>query len=367
VPSPGSTPLRRRGIWEDSLGRAAVRSAQVLLVLALAVVLVLGLRELKLLVIPVLIVTVLAAALSPVVSFLRRRGWPNALAAWATLIVGLGGLGTVLWLVGRGIRNESDQLVEGAERGLDQLQDYLATGPLGISEEQIASARQAITEFATSDTVQGGALAGVSTVIEIVAGMLLGVVILFFLLKDGPRIFGFLIRPLDEQTRPRAWRIGRRSVTVLGGYVRGTAIVALVDALLIGIALVIIGVPLALPLATIVFLGAFIPLIGAVLAGTLAALIALVTNGPVAALIVVAVVIAVNQIEGDLLAPVVIGKALALHPLAVLLALTAGTIVAGIVGALLAVPIAAVAWGAIKEWKATEPPDGVRPPELPAG
>ena len=349
---------RRRGIWEDSLGRAAIRAAQVLLVLGLATVLVIGLRELKLLVIPILIVTILAAAMSPAVAFLRRHGWPNALATWATLIVGLGGLGTILWLVGREIRDESDQLVEGAERGLDQLQDYLATGPLGISEEQITAAREQLTEFLTSDTVQGGAIAGASAAIEVVAGLLLGIDILFFLLKDGRGIFGFFLRPLDEDVRPRVWRIGERSVTVLGGYVRGTAVVALVDAVVIGVALVILGVPLALPLATIVFLGAFIPLIGATLAGTLAALIALVATGPVTALIVVAVVIGVNQLEGDLLAPVVIGKALALHPLAILLALTAGTIVSGIVGALLAVPIAAVAWAALKEWRATDPDRG---------
>jgi predicted PurR-regulated permease PerM len=173
-------------------------------------------------------------------------------------------------------------------------------------------------------------------------------------MKDGRSIFGFLIQPLSEERRTRAWRVGDRSVGVLGGYVRGTAIVALVDAVVIGLALVILGVPLALPLATIVFLGAFIPLIGATVAGILATLVALVTNGPTTALIVLVVVIAVNQLEGDLLAPVVIGRALALHPLAILLALTAGTILAGIIGALLAVPITAVAWAAIKEWRAPE-------------
>ncbi|WP_418606923.1 AI-2E family transporter [Georgenia sp. SUBG003] len=345
----------RQSPWADSLGRTAVRSAQVLLILALLTCAVVGLRALKLLVIPVLIAIVLAAALSPVVRFLRRKGWPKMLATWTTLVAGLGGLGVVLWLVGREIRDESDQLVEGATSGLDELQRYLTEGPLGITDEQLTSARESVTEFLTSEQVQGGAVAGATAAIEVIAGLLLGVVVLFFLLKDGRPIFEFLVRPLDAPTQRRAWRMGRKSVDVLGGYVRGTAVVAFVDAVVIGIALVILGVPLALPLATIVFLGAFIPLVGATIAGALAALIALVANGPVAALIVVAVVVGVNQLEGDLLAPVVIGRTLSLHPLVILFALTAGTILSGIVGALLAVPITAVVWAAAKEWWATSP------------
>ena len=145
---------------------------------------------------------------------------------------------------------------------------------------------------------------------------------------------------------------------VLGGYVRGTATVALVDAVLIGLGLFIIGVPLALPLAVIVFIGAFVPIVGATVAGILAALVALVTTGPVEALIVVAIVVAVNQLEGNLLQPVVLGNALKLHGLVVLLALTAGTILGGIVGAILSVPLTAVAWTA---WKIIMEPDEEEP------
>lgn len=356
VPAP---PRTTRSPWDDGLGRAAVRSAQVLLVLALAACVVLGMRHLKLLVIPTLIALVVAAAVSPVVGALRRRGWPPALATWTALLTGLGGLGVVLWLVGRGIRREWGELARSADEGLDELQAYLTEGPLGLSDAQIEAARQAASDLAASEQVRSGAVAGATVAAEAVAGVLLGVVILFFLLKDGRRIYSFLIQPFDRRHQARAWRIGDRSVQVLGGYVRGTALVALVDAVVIGLALVVLGVPLALPLATIVFLGAFIPLIGATVAGTLAALVALVANGPVTALVVVGVVIAVNQLEGDLLAPVVLGKALSLHPLAILLALTAGTIIAGIVGALLAVPIAAVAWAALKEWRAPDPPPQV--------
>ncbi len=343
------------GMWGDRLGRPATRAAQVLLLLALASSVVFAMTRLKLLVIPVLVALILAAALAPVVRFLRARGWPPLLATWTSLLGALGVLSVVLWLVGRGFRNEWPRLVEEAERGITELERFLTDGPLGISQQQLESVRRTAAEALTSDAAQAGAVRGATAAIEAVAGVLLGLVVLFFLLKDGRRIYTFLLTPLAPETQRRAVRIGDRSVDVLGGYVRGTAIVALVDAVVIGVALLILGVPLVLPLATIVFLGAFIPLIGAVLAGALAALVALVANGPVTALIVVAVVIGVNQLEGDFLAPVVMGKTLRLHPLAILLALTAGTILAGFIGALLAVPIAAVGWAAIKEWNATAP------------
>ncbi|BDZ49271.1 hypothetical protein GCM10025867_15120 [Frondihabitans sucicola] len=145
-------------------------------------------------------------------------------------------------------------------------------------------------------------------------------------------------------------------MSTFGGYVRGTATVALVDAIGIGLGLFIIGVPLALPLSVIVFLSAFVPLVGATVAGILAALVALVANGPVAAIVVVAIVILVNQLEGNFLQPVVMARSLSLHPLVVLIALTAGTIIGGIVGAVLAVPIAAVAWGIITVWNGPDKP-----------
>ena len=351
----------RGELWSEGFGRVATRCAQVLLVLALTGVLVLVMAQLKLVVTPVLIAAIIAAAVSPLVGALRRRGFPDALAAWVALLTGIGVLSAVVWLVVRGFRAEWDELVDAAGEGLSELQRYLATGPFGISEEQIDSARQAAVDFLTSSTVSSGAIAGAAVAAEIVAGVFLGLVILFFLLKDGQRIWAFLVSPLPAGTHERAYRIGNRAVGVLGGYVRGTSIVALVDAVVIGVALALLGVPLALPLATIVFLGAFIPLLGATLAGAIAALVALVANGPGTALVVVIVVIAVNQLEGDLLAPILLGRAMRLHALAILLALTAGTIVAGILGALLAVPLTAVGWTVIREWRGPVEEEEVRP------
>src|SRR5690606_29268222 len=176
-------------------------------------------------------------------------------------------------------------------------------------------------------------------------------------LKDGPAMWEFLLRPFEGHRYERGRRVGTATVATLGGYVRGTAIIAAVDAIGIGIGLAVLGVPLVIPLSVLVFLLAFIPLVGATLAGILATLVALVSVGPVKALIVLAVVVAGNQIEGDLLQPVVMGRSLRLHPLVILVALTAGTVLAGITGAVLAVPIAASIWGAVQVW------DG---PDLPA-
>ncbi|KQR02988.1 hypothetical protein ASF72_07300 [Arthrobacter sp. Leaf141] len=348
VPEPGSkTPQQ---LWGDGYGRVGIRAAQTLLILAVSVVAVFALLQVKLLVIPMLIALILAAAISPFVNILKRRGINDALAtviAFIALLAVLGGVFTVIYF---SVRSQWDDLVQQASEGVDQLQEFLLNGPLPIDAAQIDSARDAIVDFATSSQARSGAITGLSVVTEFLTGAVLLVVILFFFLKDGERIWAFLISPFKGERASRLRRVGTRSQEVLGGYVRGTAIVALVDTLGIGAALLVLQVPLALPLAMVVFIGAFIPIVGATMAGILAALVALVANGPVVALIVVAVVVAVNQLEGNLLQPVVMGKSLQLHALVILLALTAGTLLAGIVGAVLAVPITAVAWSIIKVW-----------------
>jgi predicted PurR-regulated permease PerM len=248
------------------------------------------------------------------------------------------------------IRSQWADLASQASSGLDELQSFLLNGPIPVDGEQIEQARAAIVEFAASSQVRSGAITGLSVITEFLAGASLMVVILFFFLKDGAAIWNFFLRPYTGAREAKLRRSGARTIQVLGDYVRGTAIVALVDTVAIGTALLVLGVPLAIPLAIIVFIGAFVPIVGATVAGILAALVALVANGPVVALIVVIVVIAVNQLEGNLLQPVVMGKSLQLHALVILLALTAGTILAGIIGAVLSVPLAAVIWAIVQVW-----------------
>ena len=351
--------------WNDGLGRAGLRSAQLLLVLLLVTVTVYALTRVTLVVIPVLLALILAAAIAPFVNWLRRHGWPGALAtitSFVLLLVIFGGLVTGIVFA---IRNEWSSLVEQAVAGLDELYALVQSGPLEINTDMLEDARDAAVDFATSSTAGAGALAGISAATNFITGFLLMAVVLFFFLKDGDMIWRFILRWFPEDRKEKARLAGARTMEVLGSYVRGTAIVALVDAVCIGAALFFLGVPLALPLAVIVFVGAFIPLVGATAAGVLAALIALVANGPVVALIVVAVIIGVNQLEGNLLQPVVMGRSLSIHALVILLALTAGTILAGIIGAILAVPLAAVAWAVIKVWIGEDQGDPAEVAELP--
>lgn len=339
-------------LWEGALGRAAGRSLQVLLVMLLGAVLVFALVQVRLVIIPLLLALILASAIGPFVSWLRRKGCSSSVAtasAFTLLLLCVGALatGVVIAVIG-----QTDILVIKAAQGANQLLDLVQNGPIPVSDAQLQAARDAVVDFVTSSTAGSTALAGLSAATTFLTGSLLTMVILFFFLKDGEKIWAFILRFFRDVRLVKARRVGDQALSVLGGYVRGTAIIAAVDAFFIGAALVILQVPLAVPLAIIVFIGSFIPLVGATLAGALATVVALVTNGPVTALIVVGVVILVNQLEGNFLQPVVMGHTLSVHPLVILVALTAGTVLAGIIGAILAVPLTAVAWAGIKAWNA---------------
>jgi predicted PurR-regulated permease PerM len=360
---------RRRsvsGMWTDGFGRFALRCLQAIIIVVLAIGLVYAGLALKTVVIAVLVALILACAFIPLVRLLERAKLPNALAALITLVVILGILAGVLTLVGFAVAGQAADLGKAVANGVDQLEEFLAGIGIQISGAQVQKAINGASAFLTSASFGSGALAGLSTVGNLATGVVLVVFVMFFFLRDGHRIWEFLIRPFRGAAHARAERIGHASVGVLGAYVRGTALVALVDSVCIGTGLFILQVPLALPLTVFVFVTAFIPVVGATLAGILAALVALVFNGPVVALIVVGIVVVVNQLEGNLLQPVIMGKALSLHPLVILLALTAGTILGGIIGAILAVPTASVIWTAIKEWQGDDPATELPAAAIPA-
>ncbi|MGO4186722.1 AI-2E family transporter [Pseudarthrobacter sp. TAF60_1] len=236
----------------------------------------------------------------------------------------------------------SRDLTAKAFTGIDRLHEFLNAGPIPVSDAQINATRDAVQHLFTSSSFGTEALTGARTLGE------------------------FLIGFLPATRRGKAHHAADRSAVVLGGYVRGTAIVAAADGLIVGVALAILGVPLALPLGVFVFIGGFIPIVGATAAGTLAVAVALISNGPVTALIVLAVVIGANQLEHHFLQPVLMGRVLSIHGLAILLALAAGTMTAGIIGALLAVPVTAVGWTIFKTLSGpdphTEPPAQVLEP-----
>ncbi|RWZ58421.1 AI-2E family transporter [Labedella populi] len=343
-------------LWSDGFGRLGTRSLQLIAILIVVIGVVYVITQLTLVFIPLSIALILAAAFHPFMHWMRRKGVPSALATWISLlaiVVVLGGVGYLIYVA---VRNQLDELVDSAAQGIDQLYDWFLTLPFDISEEQISGFRDSAVDFLTSSQFGSGALAGVGAASNFLVGLFFMVVVLFYFLKDGPGIWEFMLRPFEGQQYARARRIGDKAVDTLGGYVRGTAAVAAVDAIGIGIVLFALQVPLALPLAVIVFVLAFIPLVGATLAGALAVLVALVANDPITAVWVLVAVVGVNQLEGNFLQPILMGRSLKLHPLVILVALTAGTILGGIVGAVLSVPIAAVAWGVISVWNGEHEP-----------
>ncbi|MFF0903135.1 UNVERIFIED_CONTAM: AI-2E family transporter [Kocuria sp. CPCC 205316] len=338
------------GPWADSLGRAGSRAAQTLLVAFVVVGVIWVLLQVKVVLIAVLVALILASAVGPAVKWLERRGWSNLLATLAAFLGILALVGGVLTGIVFAVRSEWDTLRASAQEGWNELQRLVQSGPIPVDTAAIDSAVQQAGDFVTSGSFAGGALSGLGAATEFVTGLVLMIVVLFFCLKDGEKMWNFTLRWFRGERRAKLAESVDRSAQVLGGYVRGTAFVAAVDAVLIGVALVVLGVPLAVPLAVIVFVTAFIPVVGATVAGIIAALVALVTNGVGVALAVVVVVVIVNQIEGNILQPIIMGRTLSLHALMVLLALTVGTLVGGIFGAILAVPYTAVAWAVIQVW-----------------
>ncbi len=349
-----------RDLWADALGRATIRALQGLVLLTATVVVVYGLIQLKLVVIPLLIALILAAALHPVVGFLRRRGVPGALATWITFLAAIVVLGGVVTGIVFAVRSEWDELVLSAVGGLERLRQFIVAGPIPIGQKALDEAITAVVDFTSSPQFGAGALLGIFAATQVITGAVLVAVILYFFLQDGAKIWAFFLCRFHGENLEKLLTSGTTTLHVLGGYVRGTALVALLEAVVIGVTLVVLRVPLALPLAVLIFLGGFIPIVGAALIGAVAVLVALVANGPVVALVVVAVVVAINQLDGRVLQPMVLGRALSLHPLVVLLALAGGAILSGVVGAVLAVPLTAVGWALIQIWfPASRAPDAL--------
>ena len=314
-------------------------------------------RQVEVIVVPVALATMLAALLLPVVDFLDRRGAPRGGAVALVLLGGIATVGGILTFV-------VSQFVEGAPALVDQVStsikgagDWLTNGPLHINQQQIDAARKSAVEALKNnqEKLTSGALSTAGTVTEIVTGALLVLFTLIFVLQGGRNIYGYVTKIFPENVRERVRDAGRAGFRSLIGYVRATFLVALVDAVGIGTGLAIMGIPLALPLASLVFLGAFIPLVGAVIAGFLAVIVALIAKGWIFALITLGLIIAVQQLEGHVLQPLVMGRAVSIHPLAVVLAIASGAVLAGIVGALLAVPTVAFLNSAVRVLLARDP------------
>lgn len=294
--------------------------------------------------VPIAIALLISALVIPVVDGLDRI-MPRGLAALLVVIAGIGFVVALLTFAGQQVANGATDLADQTVQGLDEVKDWLKNGPLNASESQINDyidrAQQAITDR-TKDGAQLSSLTQVGTAVgHVVAGFFIVLFSTYFFLADGARIWAWLVRIAPRAAREHADSSGRVAWISLTQFVRATVIVAAVDSIGVMIGAAVLGVPFVLAIGVLVFLGAFVPMIGATIAGTVAVLVALVDQGPVTALLMLAVVIGVQQLEGHVLQPFLMGRWVSLHPLGVIVAIACGVLVAGITGALIAVPLAA--------------------------
>ncbi|QEV19922.1 AI-2E family transporter [Streptomyces alboniger] len=286
----------------------------------------------------------ITALLQPTVARLRRLGLPRGLATAVTAILGFVIMGLVGWFVVWQVMENADELSGQVQDGIEDLRKWLLNSPFHVTEDQINDIAKSLREAvgANTEELTSAGLEGVTVIVETLTGLLLAMFSTLFLLYDGKRIWQWFLKLVPANARPGIAGAGPRAWRTLTAYVRGTVIVAMIDAIFIGLGIYFLGVPMAVPLAVIIFLASFVPLVGAVVSGALAVVVALVTQGVFTAVMALAVVLAVQQIEGHILQPFILGRAVRVHPLAVILSVAAGGMVAGIGGAVVAVPLVAV-------------------------
>jgi putative heme transporter len=356
------------------LGTLTAWTWRLLVLLLGASVLVVVATQLALVTVPVILALIMATLAVPPARVLERAGAPPAFAAFVVVVGGLaligGGIAALVPSFVEQVRELGPTVREGGITFLD----WLENGPLGVDPDQLTDLANQVIEGlqAQGGIIATGALSVVASVVEGITALLLALVLLFFFIKDGDRIWDWIVARSPELHRPTVLAVGDRSWTALAGYVRGTALVALIDAVGIGIGLAIVGVPLVMPLAVFVFVGGFVPIVGAFVTGLLAVAVALAHGGAGTALIVLAIVVVVQQVESDILQPVIMRRLVAvpLHPVVVLAVLVAGAKLVGIVGAFLAVPLAAVASAVGNELRLrheSEPGVGAEGEERPLG
>jgi predicted PurR-regulated permease PerM len=340
APATGGTPAAMVPRW---LQQAAAWSWRLLL---LAVVLYVAARVAALLyvvVVPCAAATLLTALLQPLTVRLRRRGLPPLAATWCVLLLAIILLAGAVSLVATRVQAEYRGLVTQVKHTTIQIQSWLAGPPFHLRTGNLQKLSDNVVKYLSQhrSLVEGTVVTGGRIVAELLAGVVLTFFVTFFLVKDGDRIWGWLTSRLRAESKRRADLAGNAAWQAVVYYVRGTVVIAAIHATVLGITLSVINAPLAAPLALLMFLAAFVPLVGVLVAGTLAILIVLAAKGWLAAVIVLAVMVVMSQLEGHLLQPQVVGKMVRLHPLAVILVLAVGGVVAGIAGAVVAVPITA--------------------------
>lgn len=315
---------------------------------------------------PVAIAFLLSALLFPLTRGLRNTGMRPIYATWLTMLVALAVLTGIGWLVGARASEEFPRLSEQITQTVTEVRDWLINGPWHLRQEQLNQWAKQITDLVTtqSQALTSAALAAGQVAVEVLASIVLLLFVTFFLLKDGDRIWGWFLKAFGKMA-PRVDRAGNAAWTTVSHYVQGTVAVAAVHGIIMGIVLAGLGVPLWAALAVLIFLASFIPIVGIFFAGTVATLVTLGSVEPWKALVFLIVLIVEQQLENHVLQPLIVGRALNFHPLAIILVLAVGGIMGGIAGAAVAVPVAAVIYRALPALlhdPPVEPPAAVKPP-----
>lgn len=303
------------------------------------------LQALRLVVFPVIVALLLTVALSVPARALRQRGWPPLLATWAVFLGFLGIVVAAVSLVVPALADEFGRLPPTVEDGVGRVETWLAEdSPIPVDRARLDQLQSQFGDVLRGSVASPGGfvLRGAVLFVELLAGVLLTLVLAFFFVKDGERFQRAAMAALPEERRPLAGRLAGRAWQTLGGYLRGAALLGAIEAVIMAVTLAVVSAGLILPVVVLTFVAAFVPFVGAAVAGITAVLVTLVTAGFVPALIVAAVALAVQQLDNDLLAPVVYGRALNLHPVVILLAVAGGASVGGFIGAFLAVPVTAI-------------------------
>jgi predicted PurR-regulated permease PerM len=341
---------------------AAAWSWRLLIIAAAAALIGYLISFLAVMVIPVVVALLISALVVPVVDWLERVGVRRSLASILVVVFTIASVVALLSFAGQQVANGASDLADSTVDGIQEIKDWLRDGPLHASDSQIDQYLKSIQDAISEQSGDSGIINRVSEVGTAVGHVLAGFFIVlfstYFFLADGNRIWAWVVRLSPRAARERVDSSGRVAWISLTQFVRATVIVAATDGILIGLGAAIIGVPFSLAIGVLVFLGAFVPIIGATVAGTVAVLVALVALGPVKALIMLAIVIGVQQLEGHVLQPFLMGRWVSVHPLGVILAIAAGVLTAGVAGALVAVPLAAAVNAVVQHLAAyTEPGD----------
>ncbi len=341
--NPGGSYPNRAKVFLSGLRSTASVSFQIVVIALALWVLFEVLSKFWVVLLPILFAIIVCTVLWPPVRWMRSKGVPDAAAAAVMMVVGVGVVaGVITWIVPSVVR-QAPELADKGTDGVLRLQKWVQGPPLNLRDEQISNIVDTITQKlqSSASTIASGVFSGVGAATSVLVTLFTAVVLVFFFLKDGTRFIPWLDRTLGKPSGTHVGEVLSRVWASLGGFIRTQAIVSFVDAALIGAGLLILNVPLASVLIVITFMGGFIPIIGAFVAGALAVLIALVSNGLTTALIVLAIILVVQQIEGNVLQPWLQSKSMDLHAVIVLLAVTLGGSLFGITGAFLAVPAAA--------------------------